>query len=523
MKKILIHIQNHSLFFSYQRKQTIREDLMNTNIISDSELGFTDDYLQANKKIVLPFFKELSSMNKIDTLVFQNVELAYFIIDFFKNTSIRTIKIKKQEAVSYSFCEKLVTLKNIKVLDCFTVANFILDFLDNHDIKVITHSEVLSLSPFMHQNNLQDYSTMYYKKNLELYQKFTLDDQEDLISLLKINHYLKIIDFYYYDQEDLEFLLENLKNYRLKNILIRIHFNIKNNEDILYLKNLNKKYKKSKLVIELVYSKEYLEDNLMKQVCLNTLKLCGFLIVFFILGTVGYIFVQNYYAMQEVSSIQDDVASVIEKSETDNTDIPETSEDGLTIKNKYIASLLTINPDIVGYLKVNNTNIDYPVVAADDNKYYLKKNLYQQDDINGWIFMDFRNSDKNLNDNTIIYGHNMDDGSMFAALLGYRDLSFWQEHRYIQFDTLTQEGRYEVLAAFYVDVALTDGGVEFPYYTYTDLRDPAVFNDYISHVEALALYDTGVAAEPGDDLLTLSTCSYHVDDGRFVVVAKRVA
>ena len=223
MKKILIHIQNHSLIFSYQHKQTIREDLMNTNIISDSELVFTDDYLATNKKIVLPFFKELALMNKIDTLVFQNVELAFFLIDFFKNFSIQTIKIKKQEAVSYSFCEKLVTLKNVKVLDCFTVANFILDFLDNHGIQVITHSEVLSLSLFMHQNHLQDYSAMYYKKKLELYQKFTSDDRDDFISLLKINHYLKIVEFYYFDREDLEFLLENLKNYRLKNILIRIH------------------------------------------------------------------------------------------------------------------------------------------------------------------------------------------------------------------------------------------------------------------------------------------------------------
>ena len=516
MKKILIHIQNHSLFFSYQRKQTIREDLMNTNIISDSELGFTDDYLLANKKIVLPFFKELSSMNKIDTLVFQNVELAYFIIDFFKNTSIRTIKIKKQEAVSYSFCEKLVTLKNIKVLDCFTVANFILDFLDNHDIKVITHSEVLSLSPFMHQNNLQDYSTMYYKKNLELYQKFTLDDQEDLISLLKINHYLKIIDFYYYDQEDLEFLLENLKNYRLKNILIRIHFNIKNNEDILYLKNLNKKYKKSKLVIELVYSKEYLEDNLMKQVCLNTLKLCGFLIVFFILGTVGYIFVQNYYAMQEVSSIQDDVASVIEKSETDNTDIPETSEDGLTIKNKYIASLLTINPDIVGYLKVNNTNIDYPVVAADDNKYYLKKNLYQQDDINGWIFMDFRNSDKNLNDNTIIYGHNMYySGVMFGTLHRALNSSWYTnpENLVITFDTMYESMQWQIYSIYTIPKTSD--------YLQVTFENDTAKQSYIDMTKNRSIHDFQIEVTPEDYLLTLSTCTG--DNERLVIHAKRIS
>lgn len=516
MKKILIHIQNHSLIFSYQHKQTIREDFMNTNIISDSELVFTDDYLTTNKKIVLPFFKELALMNKIDTLVFQNVELAFFLIDFFKNFSIQTIKIKKQEAVSYSFCEKLVTLKNVKVLDCFTVANFILDFLDNHGIQVITHSEVLSLSLFMHQNHLQDYSAMYYKKKLELYQKFTSDDRDDFISLLKINHYLKIVEFYYFDREDLEFLLENLKNYRLKNILIRIHYNIKENEDILYLKGLNKKYKKNKLMIELVYSKKYLEDNLMKQVCLNTLKLCGFLIFFCILGTVGYIFVQNYYAMQEVSSIQEDVASVIEKSESDNADLPETNEEGLTIKNKYIASLLTINPDIVGYLKVNNTNIDYPVVASNDNKYYLKKNLYQQDDINGWIFMDFRNSDKHLNDNTIIYGHNMYySGVMFGTLHRALNSSWYTnpENLVITFDTMYESMKWQIYSIYTIPKT-------------SDYLKVAFDNDqdkqaYIDMTKNRSIHDFQVEVTPEDYLLTLSTCTG--DNERLVIHAKKIS
>ena len=180
------------------------------------------------------------------------------------------------------------------------------------------------------------------------------------------------------------------------------------------------------------------------------------------------------------------------------------------------------NPDLAGWIRLEDTPIDYPVMQTpQDEEYYLRRAFDRSDSVSGTPFLSAGYADGC--GNAIIYGHNMDDGSMFAALLGYRDLSFWQEHRYIQFDTLTQEGRYEVLAAFYVDVALTDGGVVFPYYTYTDLRDLAVFNDYLSHVEALALYDTGVAAEPGDDLLTLSTCSYHVDDGRFVVVAKRVA
>ena len=81
---------------------------MNTNIISDSELVFTDDYISENQKIVVPFFRELCIMNHIDTLVFQNIEIASFLLSFFKNTSVSKIKIKKNETVSYTFCEELV-------------------------------------------------------------------------------------------------------------------------------------------------------------------------------------------------------------------------------------------------------------------------------------------------------------------------------------------------------------------------------------------------------------------------------
>lgn len=124
--------------------------------------------------------------------------------------------------------------------------------------------------------------------------------------------------------------------------------------------------------------------------------------------------------------------------------------------------------------------------------------------------------------NYIVYGHNMRDGSMFAALLSYADPSFRRQHPTIRYDTLGEAGTYEVLAAFYADVTLGDAGVDFPFYAYTDLRDPGIFADYLDQVRAAALYDTGVTAEPGDQLLTLATCSYHTADERFVVVARRV-
>ena len=111
MRKIVISIQNNALIFSYKTSQVIREDLMNTNIISDSELVFSDDYILQNRKLVVPFFEELCEMNSIDTLTFQNNILAIFLIDFFSQEIIRTVRVKKHENASYELCEKLLKKK----------------------------------------------------------------------------------------------------------------------------------------------------------------------------------------------------------------------------------------------------------------------------------------------------------------------------------------------------------------------------------------------------------------------------
>ena len=116
----------------------------------------------------------------------------------------------------------------------------------------------------------------------------------------------------------------------------------------------------------------------------------------------------------------------------------------------------------------------------------------------------------------------MKDGSMFASVLSYADQAFWEEHPVIQFDTLEEEGSYEVLAAFYAQASTQRTQGTFPYYEYCDLREQERFEEYLSLVEESALYDTGVPAQYGDELLTLSTCSYHVTNGRFVVVARRI-
>ena len=124
-------------------------------------------------------------------------------------------------------------------------------------------------------------------------------------------------------------------------------------------------------------------------------------------------------------------------------------------------------------------------------------------------------------DNIIIYGHHMNDGSMFAGLMKYKEQSFWEEHKTISFDTLTDRCEYEVVAVFKT-VVYTDSAESFRYYQFTDAENEAEFDEYIAKCKELALYDTGISAEYGDKLITLSTCEYSRNNGRLVVVAKRV-
>lgn len=180
------------------------------------------------------------------------------------------------------------------------------------------------------------------------------------------------------------------------------------------------------------------------------------------------------------------------------------------------------NEDLAGWVSIPGTAIDYPVMhTAQDEESYQRRAFDGSGSDSGTPFLAadcFAGCG-----NYIVYGHNMKDGSMFAALLSYGDQAFWEQHPRIRFDTLTETGTYEVLAAFYTDVNADGTGETFPYYAYTDLRDEDTFEEYLDLVRSAALYETGAAAaEPGDQLLTLSTCSYHTSDGRFVVVARHM-
>lgn len=182
--------------------------------------------------------------------------------------------------------------------------------------------------------------------------------------------------------------------------------------------------------------------------------------------------------------------------------------------------LYEINPDLVGWIRVPDTVIDYPVVQRKEQKdYYLRRNFRGKHETRGCLYVAERCDVEKPSDNVTIYGHMMSDGTMFADLAKYRSKSFWEEHQYFSFNTLKSRETYRVICVFKTSGYVNVG---FPYHAFVDAADPVEFRDFWNACSNLALYDTGVSAVYGDKLLCLSTCDYSIRNGRLVVVAKRV-
>ena len=213
------------------------------------------------------------------------------------------------------------------------------------------------------------------------------------------------------------------------------------------------------------------------------------------------------------------------KEETKIMDTIEVNESRVTKEsNKKMIQVKTLqqeNSDIVSFLEIENTDISYPVLQGNDNEYYMNHNYKKEKSKNGSIFLD-KDYDWNIpSNNFLIYGHNLNNGTMFQELLKYSDESYYREHPEITFTTTDEEAKYDIISVFRSKVYNTTDNV-FKYYFFINPKTEGEYNDYIKNIKEKSLYNIEKTAEYGTQLITLSTCSYHVKDGRFVVVGAKV-
>ena len=184
--------------------------------------------------------------------------------------------------------------------------------------------------------------------------------------------------------------------------------------------------------------------------------------------------------------------------------------------------LYEMNNDMVGWIKIEGTNIHYPVMQTPDRPdYYLDKNFNKQTSKAGAIYVREACDVFKPSDNVVIYGHFISSGQqMFTHLHKYIRKAFWQDNQYITFDTLYEHHTYQVFAVF-----KTSGtpGVGYPYHRFNEALDKEDFDKFIQNVKSLSFYNTGITPQYGDKLITLSTCEYTQENGRLVVVAVQVS
>ena len=186
-----------------------------------------------------------------------------------------------------------------------------------------------------------------------------------------------------------------------------------------------------------------------------------------------------------------------------------------------VKSLQQENPDIVGWIEIENTKINYPVLQGTDNEYYLNHNYKKQKTQKGSIFL---NKDYNWDipsSNLQIYGHNMKNGEMFQGLLKYKNESYYKQHPTIRFTTAKEDAIYEIISVFPSRVYYQTEKNVFRYYYFIHAETKEEYDNFVENAKKASLYEIDKTAEYGDQLMTLSTCSYHTEDGRFVVIARK--
>lgn len=537
MIKIVFKVNGNCINAYKLIKDTPKEDLNKTNVIDTKELVFSDVYIKNNLELVSSFLNVIIIKRKINTVCIRDFELITVILDIINTIpNITNLIIKPDESINYDIFLKLLDNNYLENLEVYDFPRILLDRLDtNKKIVVKTRTEILFVSNFMKVNNLNTYSDIYYKKNIVI-SDFTSDDKNDIVTFIKINKYLKEINFKNFSVSAFDFMMNLLIQNAKEDIKISFEYDNLKDTDI----NVISKYKKvnerlllnANITFKINYSEEYRRNNLFKQININFIKVSLGAVILVIIFMIGINYYKNYVDEQHYLGIENNLKEIIKvnqkKTEEENPlDVIEPGDEDLTTTTtttttvydiqyeKVFSTLQEINKDTVGWLTVNNTRIDYPVVQAKDNDYYLRRDYYQNKNRHGWIFMDYRNNPDELNENTIIYGHNLANQTMFGTLR-YALNSYWYKksaNQIITFNTPNENMKFQIFSIYTIPTTNDYLDITFPT---TD-----AYQAYIDLVKVRSIYDFNIEVTTGDKILTLSTCA-NGNDKRLVIHAKLI-
>ena len=230
---------------------------------------------------------------------------------------------------------------------------------------------------------------------------------------------------------------------------------------------------------------------------------------------IGIMLISSYfiYKSRKEDKIQENIyEEIIEVAKE-----KENKEENEEQQEINMQELYNVNNDIVGWLKIDNTNINYPVMQTKNTpNYYLRRNFYKEYSQWGTPFLS-ENCDIQSSDNLIIYGHHINNSKMFGELKHYKKEEYYKNHKYIKFYTMNEKKEYEIIAVFKT-VAYTG----FKYYQYSNFNNEREFETFVNKCRELSFYHIEKNINYGEKLITLSTCEYSQENGRLVVIAKEI-
>ncbi len=230
----------------------------------------------------------------------------------------------------------------------------------------------------------------------------------------------------------------------------------------------------------------------------------------------------NEFVQNNLENETENVEANLEenKDTTATENIEEKTQE--TERMLQVKQLQEQNADIVGWLEIENTNVNYPVLQGTDNSYYMTHNYKKENSKNGAIFLDANYNWNIPSNNLLIYGHNLGNGMMFQELLKYEKKSFYSQHPVIRFTTAEEDAQYEIISVFKSRVYYKSEKDVFRYYQFINNESEKEYNQFVKNAKNASLYPIDATASYGDQLITLSTCSYYVEDGRFAVVGRKI-
>ena len=544
MRKILVKVKNNSLHFSEWLKKTDSKELNNTNVINIDSIKLSEDYINNNLELVSQFIKLLCIKEEITKAVidnYQTTDLALKIID--KMNIIKELVFSEDIELNYSISSMLLYDKTLEKIECYSMPDIIFKQFPSN--KIETREEILFFSNFMEKNNINTMSKLKNKDKIELSSKLSEEELDEMKFFFSENKNLEKMIINDYDRKGLVEILDVLKDNHLNRILIIINETPKTTKHILgdieFFQKLNEIYFVN---IKIKYSKEYTAKYRPIEYGIKTLRYAILAI-----AILSLVLLYNYKVHHKGEGIEVDndineITDIIDDLEYyDNTGIindeevieyeyvDEVQPDGTVKKVKKVVrtnpyyqkygqaydELLSMNSDTIGWIKVNNTKINYPVVQAKDNEYYLDHSFYKKYNSLGWIFADYRNTFNILSDNTIIYGHNaINLGLMFGTLDKVLNKSWYTNNNNLTIIfSIKNEVHYWKIFSVYTTKTTND-------YLITDFDDREEYQEFLNMLKGRSQIDLETTVKSTDKILTLSTC-HNDNNHRLVVHAVKIS